>query len=285
MATEFYNRKVIISGNVSEVYNYEQLQCCGYETERVGRAGKADPLNKLINRDKVMSRAKTNVRRLINANIEEYSKFLTLTFKENIKDLKAANYEFNKFIKRLNYNLDKKIEYLVVVEFQDGKEYIDKKTGKKKKGLGRGAIHYHVMLFNMPFVHWSKLVPLWKNGSVKINAIDKKTCDNVGAYVSKYMRKNIVQKEGDDRLVGEKMWFRSRGLNEPFEIKEIEGYNANYAPEGNLIYESSFENEHIGKVDYQQYNTESVKKIESTRKPRPTLGDITVRRDEQWTTL
>ncbi len=61
-------------------------------------------------RERSLARAKKQLRRLINANAGQYgreftTKFLTLTFKENITDPKEANYLFTKFIKRLNYKL------------------------------------------------------------------------------------------------------------------------------------------------------------------------------------
>lgn len=45
------------------------------------------------------------IARLIDMNFDNQTKFLTLTFIENIQDITYANNEFNKFIKRLNYEL------------------------------------------------------------------------------------------------------------------------------------------------------------------------------------
>jgi hypothetical protein len=47
------------------------------------------------------------IARLVDMNFDNQTKFLTLTFKENIQDIEYANNEFKKFIKRLNYNLYK----------------------------------------------------------------------------------------------------------------------------------------------------------------------------------
>ena len=45
------------------------------------------------------------------------SKFVTLTFKDNVTDLDKANYEFRQFIKRLNYKVyGKKCSYLSIVQ-------------------------------------------------------------------------------------------------------------------------------------------------------------------------
>ena len=66
----------------------------------------------------MFNRAKRDLRRLINANIGEFSKFVTLTFRENITDLKVANYEWKKFKQRLETKIGYKLQYLVVIEFQ-----------------------------------------------------------------------------------------------------------------------------------------------------------------------
>jgi hypothetical protein len=85
-------------------------------------------------------RTRTEIRRLINSN-PQLNKFMTLTFAENITDLKQANYEFNKFVLRLSYKYPK-FEYLAVPEFQQ-----------------RGAVHYHVIC-NLPFVHYNEILKL-----------------------------------------------------------------------------------------------------------------------------
>lgn len=229
-----YDKKVIISGNVIEVYEYKNSVLYGYKDtkkEKKGRSCVAGADDKNVNREKVLSRARKDLRRLINSNIEKYSKFLTLTFKENVIDLDVANYEFNKFIKRLNYHYKIKVKYSVVIEFQK-----------------RGAIHYHCLLYNLTQkVDIKELSSIWNNGFIKINAIDN--VDNVGAYVCKYMTK-----AEDDRLKGRKMYFNSRNLNKPKEIKDNELVDAvvssllNQSPK----YENVFSNEY-NDIQYKQY--------------------------------
>ena len=229
-----YDKKAIISGNQIEIYEYEQAVLYGYSDSKKGSRGRqavANDEDKEINREKVFKRARTNLRRLINCNIESDSKFLTLTFKDNITDLDFANKEFKKFIMRLNYNFKIKVKYSCVVEFQK-----------------RGAIHYHVVLYNLNGkVDLNKLSEIWGNGFIKLNKI--KGVDNVGAYVCKYMTKS-----DDDRLKGKKMYFNSRNLNKPAEIKEPELVDAlvgslqAQAPK----YENTFTNEY-NTINYKQY--------------------------------
>ena len=229
-----YDKKVIISGNVIEVYEYKNNVLYGYKDikkDKKGRSCVAGDEDKSINREKVLSRARKDLRRLINSNIEKYSKFLTLTFKENVLDLDYANNEFKKFIKRLNYHYKIKVRYSVVIEFQE-----------------RGAIHYHCLLYNLTQkINVKELSGIWNNGFIKINAIDN--VDNVGAYVCKYMTK-----VDDERLKGRKMYFNSRNLNKPQEIKDndlidaLAGSLSNQSPK----YENVFSNEY-NDIQYKQY--------------------------------
>jgi len=155
-----------------------------------------------------------------------------LTFKDNVTDLKSANYEFTKFIQRVNYNYKIKLKYSVVIEFQK-----------------RGAVHYHCVLYNLTEkINIKELSKIWGHGFIKINAIDK--VDNVGAYVCKYMTKT-----DDDRLKGKKMYFNSRGINKPQEIKDLATVNAvlGSLQKQSPTYENTFSNDY-NSINYKQYN-------------------------------
>lgn len=238
-----YNKRVIIAGNQIEIYKYENDIIYGFKDKKKkskGRQSVASEEDKEVNREKVFKRARTELRRLINSNVEEDSKFLTLTFKDNVTDLDFANNEFKKFIKRLNYHFNIKVKYSCVIEFQK-----------------RGAIHYHVILYNLRGkIDLHKLSSIWSNGFIKLNKI--KGVDNVGAYICKYMTKT-----DDKRLEGRKMYFNSRNLNKPTEIKEPEVVSAvesslqSQAPK----YSNTFSNEY-NTVSYSQYIINSVMKCQ-----------------------
>lgn len=247
LIAKIVNKKIIVSGKIIEVFEYEKGYLKGFELKednKVGKGRKRDLQsgNYTEHRQQVLQRAKTNLRRIINANVGAYGKentckFLTLTFADNVQDLKAANYEFKKFINRLNYNIFKSkkgiLKYSVVVEFQK-----------------RGAIHYHVILYNIPYVKANDLASIWGNGFIKINKIDN--VDNIGAYVTKYMTKD----SSDSRLHGEKSYFNSRNLFKPEEITDIEKVEhlAHALPLKNLKYSSNFGNDYLGNITYSQYN-------------------------------
>lgn len=244
---ELVTSRIIKSGNVIEVFHYEKGYLKGFtnpERKSMGRIKDYESEESEANREKSLNRAKANLRRLINANHGQYgdhvsSKFLTLTFGENVTDIEVANYEFKKFMQRLNYKLfDSKkanLKYVVVPEKQQ-----------------RGAIHYHVVLFNVPFVDSGLLAEIWGNGFIKINKIDN--VDNVGAYISAYLGK-----EDDvhgDWLKGKKSYFSSRGLLKPQEITDIKKVEqvASALPLEKISYSAKFSNEHLGNISYLQYN-------------------------------
>ena len=172
-----YDFKVVVSGKQVELYKYKKNVWREYETKKDEILTKEPKQLDLFEQEKLrkqrmkfsVNRTRTEIRRLVNSN-PQLNKFLTLTFAENITDLKTANYIFNKFILRMNYKYNN-FEYLAVPEFQK-----------------RGAVHYH-LLCNLPFIEIAELQELWGQGFVKINKIDD--VNNVGAYVSKYLGKEM----------------------------------------------------------------------------------------------
>lgn len=247
--SKFVNTKCIISGNIIEVYKYEKSFSVGGIGRNVnGRKGSKilTDEEKANNRVRVLSQAQKSVRRTINSNVYQYGsitpKFMTLTFSEHITNLKQSNYEFKKFLQRLNYYLykDKKnrIKYTAVPEFTK-----------------KGRVHYHVVFYNLKVIKSDILANIWGNGFIKINKINN--CDNIGAYISKYMTKD------NDKLKLEKSYFNSRGLIKPVETidkKKIEKLVTSL-PSLKLKYNNVFESEYLGKISYYQYNLNDSKPI------------------------
>ena len=242
---EAYNKKIIVSGNIVEVYDYEKTMFKGKNSS--GGRHHTDSENSEKNREITLNRARKDIRRLINSNVGKYgemAKFITLTFADNITDVEVANYEFKKFIQRLNYDVfnSKKaiLKYTVVPEVQK-----------------RGAIHYHCVFYNMPYVKHAKLRELWdygdevEKGSVNVKKIEH--VDNIGAYVCKYLTKDT-----STAFEGKKSYFNSRGLYKPEEIykeKEVTSFcdKLTTSNEFKNTYNSSYSNDYTGKIEYQQY--------------------------------
>lgn len=236
---KYFDVKVVQAANhVYEVYRYENF--VWYDFPGSGGRTKEVGNNREKNRKDSTYRARQRVRRLALANFTNKDKFLTLTFRDgvvsDVTDITECNRYFAKFIMRLKHKYGKDLKYLGVIEFQDKN--------------GRGAVHYHV-LFNLPWVPVDKIADIWAGGFVWINEINN--VDNIGAYMTKYMTKNI----DDKRLRGKKSYLASRNLEKP---KEYTGNDAMEIIEGYAledikpVYESSFDTEYLGCVSYKEYN-------------------------------
>lgn len=193
--------KYIVCGKYLEEYIYEKPFYWNLEFKTREKS-----LSTIKERtDSSIARARQNLYRLIMANIDEKQKyknlFVTLTFKENITDIKQANYEFKKFMQRFNFFYRKKVKYITVIEFQE-----------------RGAIHYHALFFNIPFIKdlHLKIEKIWGLGYTAIKPLTD--INNVSAYVSKYIRKGFF----DKRLFTQKCYFSSRDCIRPVEYRRIE---------------------------------------------------------------
>ena len=233
-------KKYVITGDILEVYSYSKyIKGKGGANRTSEKSENVE--NILKNYANTNQRRRDRVRRLACCNFNaEYDKFFTLTFRENITDVKQANYIFMKFIQRLKWKFGKDIKYLAVIEFQN-----------------RGAVHYHV-LSDIPYISQEQLQELWGQGFVYINAITH--VDNVGAYIVKYMTKDNT----DERLQGLKAYLYSRNLKRP---EEIINHNQNefdklekiiqdrYDIENTKpVYEAIFDTDKLGSCEYKQYN-------------------------------
>lgn len=227
----------MVTGDIIEVTRYEKLNVKG------GGSRDGEGRDRDENYKKTQRRRKNTIRQLICMNFDRGSKFVTLTFDNkrdfDIKDVKQCNQAYDHFIKRLRRKFPE-LKYLSVVEFQDKND--------------RGAVHYH-MICNLPYIKKSELAEIWGNGFIQINAIDH--VDNIGAYVVKYMNKDI----DDKRLQGLKAYNCSKGLQKPVEFKswdetvrndywEVKAATEKLSPS----YATTYESENAGHIEYIQYN-------------------------------
>lgn len=226
-----------MTNHVIEITRYEKLNTKG------GGAREKTGEHKEENYKNTKKKRRTSIRQLVTMNFDSKSKFITLTFNDkmdfDIKDVKACNKAYTLFCMRLKYRYPD-LKYVTVVEFQDKND--------------RGAVHYH-MICNLPFIKKSELSELWGNGFVKINAIDK--VDNVGAYIVKYMNKDI----DDVRLQGLKAYNSSQGLQKPIELKSWDSRDRDLIEEikqslnkASPSYATTYESDNAGHIEFEQYN-------------------------------
>jgi len=245
-----YHFRAVIAGHIIRLYKYNDLQVCQKGKTCEGRKKREDRTveDKQEDRKRNLWRARNALIDTINTNADrpwgERLKFFTMSFKEDIFDLKEANREFNKFIKRLEYHIKRKVHYTVIARFQDGR-----RPGGKVGGRD-GVIHYHALFYDLPFVPHEKLTTIWGRGFVWINAIDD--VDNVGVYmVEGYMGKEM----DDERLNGQKHYWSSRGLAKPAVMYGREDLKAKLGLQGREpVKRKVYVSEYVGVVVYEQYN-------------------------------
>jgi len=163
-------------------------------------------------------------------NAHHFKSFITLTFKENVKDINQANKVFANWVRQVKRQKEDFI-YLGSPEFQK-----------------RGAVHYHIMTnleigkTDLIKLQDGKLnmydVKYWKQGWSSVfdlSIADEKF--SIAAYLSKYYFKDL-----DDRLFGHKKILKSNNLEKPM-IKDMETDTKEYQNYLNyLIKSKEFQN-------------------------------------------
>lgn len=215
-----YTTKIIETPTYLEVYEYElpiiydrppkepenprnldflRIEKIRTPFEKMDFTQKSESLKR---RERHMKNQRWEVARLVDCNYDSQTKFVTLTFKENLKNIEIANNEFKNFIQRLNtylYHTKKAmLHYLATWELQK-----------------RGAVHYHAIFFGLPYIRKKELQEIWKNGFIKINQVDVDSKANRGLYVSKYFAKDLETKDKS-----KKSFFKSQNLKKP-SVKKV----------------------------------------------------------------
>ena len=209
---QLYDYKVIDSNDYVQIYKYpfnkskkkKNLECdikkinTDYLFKDNKQKSEFNNCNKIELKNII--RSKLECQRLAKCNANEWKTFITLTFKENITDIKYANKRFRYFIDKIQ-RVYKDLKYICIPEFQK-----------------RGATHYHLLtnidvnndliykqLDNEYFLH----IKYWNDGFTKVDKL-KNDIKKIIGYISKYMTKDI-----DNRLFNCHRYFYSRNLIRP----------------------------------------------------------------------
>lgn len=188
------NNKAIFTGNYREFYTYQNPYVFAWKTKKkVSNPIKPEKKEKSIEDIEKYAlsatfRAKSKIKRLIYGNQYVYPEkptFLTLTFRDNVTDIKLANRQFTNFVKRMSRRINKQLRYVAVHEFQK-----------------RGALHYHAIVFNLPYIEHKEIAKIWRNGYIDIEIVKN---DGLPYYMTKYISKSFK----DERCKGVKRYFYS----------------------------------------------------------------------------
>lgn len=145
-------------------------------------------------------RSKFELQRLVKSNENKFNTFITLTFSENITDIKIANKKFDNW-RRMIKRKKSDFLYVCVPEFQK-----------------RGAVHYHLLTNLSIKENHDIIIPqknkkyqydvrYWNNGFSSVFNVKN---INVVGYMTKYMTKDI-----DNRLWGRRRYLYSQNLEKP----------------------------------------------------------------------
>lgn len=196
-----------------------------------------------------MRRSIRRLRMIINANFfgESNELFITLTYAENMQDIKRLYKDYVIFYQKLKRRYkDYGFEYIAVPEPQL-----------------RGAWHLHVLLKSMNkeylYIPNNEVADLWGHGFTKTQRL--KDVDNVGAYVSAYLT-DLYDEDTGVKTKGARVYLYpagmnlyrcSRGIKKPEIVKGNLGLDERYK-----VYEKQFEitqgDAVVNKVTVKQYN-------------------------------
>jgi len=221
--------KVIQTGTILEVFQYERPYFYNMASRSKKSLGEICDTKR---KDSIL-RAQAQVRRLVNSNAFVWGYmpiFVTYTFRENLQDIVLANSLFTAHMRAMKKKHFGHLRYLAVPEFQK-----------------RGAVHFHVVFFDLPYMEGIKQIfeSNWTHGFIQVKAI--RHVRNVGAYISKYFSKGWAMQ----RKKGSKAFFTSFGLHQPvvyYSLDKFENLSTM-----NLECDSVYETEKYGRVSYKQY--------------------------------
>jgi len=206
-----YTSKLYITGDLAEENQFNFRRYSGYRSKINTNTEKrksdiVDPETSKISN----LRRRRNLRRIVNSNMSicKRPKFITLTFDRDVS-VQEASHCFDVFMKRLRRRY-KKLRYIWV-----------------KERTKHGRIHYHCIFFTDYFIPQKQLTALWGQGFTFIKLINN--FQNVGAYMSKYITKDIRTEKN------ERFYSCSRGLLRP--IIKISDYNKGFQLSGFTCYD------------------------------------------------
>lgn len=239
-----YNARLKVAGDSVKLTYYDNGITCGYCKNQLTGAAREkakaeyDDAAKEARFERTGRNARRRLYDTVAANLGKHRdhrgkrqsfKLLTLTFRADVKKLDEANKQFKRFVQRLNYHFDPEggqwLRYVAVPELQMTNH--------------RYVWHYHVLLFNCPFLPVSgemvdrliergalprdydkrdTLYYLWGQGSVDVCAVSFSDAYDVAGYVSKYVGKGlegVYEYARDEGILYCKRYLHSQGLLGP----------------------------------------------------------------------
>lgn len=185
-------QKIIQSGAVTEIEQYESVRTAGKRIPRSKKKGSTDA--EQLERNRI--NAQKYLCRKVNANFGVGDLFFSLDYKGEEPCVQEARRIFKNFIERLRYYCKThkmSLKYIAVTENTQSRD---------------GRIHHHVVMNKLPM---ELIFRTWKNGGVHMERLDPES-DQAGIA-------NYISKE--DARPFEKRWMQSKGLLKPVVTRKI----------------------------------------------------------------
>ncbi|ALA97609.1 Spiroplasmavirus-related protein [Spiroplasma kunkelii CR2-3x] len=176
---------------VKKVYYGSYIKTVVLPLECINNFGKGNPTgikNNGKNETKLLNSRVRSQRNCIQKAIHNFNScqnlgFTTLTYAENLQDVKKANYQFKLFIQKIKYHFSKykknkyeNLKYLVAYEYQK-----------------RGAVHFHIIFSE--YIPNKLIRKYWPYGYNKNLPVETGTNEFVSKYVAKYVVKSYSQEK------------------------------------------------------------------------------------------
>lgn len=271
-----YKHRIVISGDVIECYstNHEKVKVEKDEEQNPNEEMEEKPQKKHDEQLEEMEyhrklsavhRTRTNLKRLVNANVgqyEEKDKFITLTFEKYLERDEVIKC-FKLFQKRLRRRYkDFDFQYIAIIE-------------RGTKGTER--LHLHTLFFGLPFIPATEFKEIWRYGNIDLKAIDE--YNEIANYVLKYVEKTLTEDNYIEK--GKKFYITSRNLKRPETVflndEEFNALKLRLQEEGRALV---FETEFMNKVNLEMINYQKFRFLKKTDigfiKPNESWTD------EQW---
>jgi len=219
---KFYSRKLILAGSSAKILVYDKEIAYDFPAEKKTAKIK-EPTSTILSPEEITNRSKTQIRRKVRSNAWQHinpkngkpylPQFFTLTFNYESTTFDESHPAFRNFIRKLGRSIEHKILYLCVPEFQKD---IDFFGNIKPNG---GNVHYHVLIFNLPYIKNIKteIEKIWGNGFIKGRSFNDAT--HAANYVCKYIGKELDNKH---------IKFRERYFCSKHLLKQKEFKNPDY---------------------------------------------------------
>lgn len=198
-------------------------------------------------------RSKLNCQRIAKCNSKYWKSFITLTYADNMQDIKQGKLDLNYWLKNVK-KVKRDFKYIAIPEFQK-----------------RGAVHFHI-LTNLSLQDNNIIIPqedkrfykvkYWSKGFSNVQFFNNDMKKVVG-YISKYMTEDC-----DNRLFAIRRFTTSQNLDKPVEefldihyryTKEKRYYNK-VLKDCNLIYENTYKDKFDNDVIFMEFLKVNIRK-------------------------